>query len=131
MRSSCSDCGRPIVARRSKGRKGVIRPLDDHDLCQRCWKSHTDSAKAKSWRTTTVAKSLAEITDEVHAALSPLPDGYVVEANDEAEGVLVGNRDANLAFFISPLVIRDEMHISIAKEMFLQLILASPVKGSA
>ncbi len=72
-------------------------------------------------------KTLAEATEEVKAALAPLPDGYRIGTNSEC--IVVQNE--TLGFLVSPLVIRDDNHVSVAKELFQKLILASPVKGSA
>jgi len=39
-------CGRKIVVFKCKGFKGVKQGRDDHDLCQKCWRSEQDS---KAW----------------------------------------------------------------------------------
>lgn len=44
-KQGCIECGRKIIVRRSPGVKRhgrVYRPLDDHDLCQRCFKAVKD-----------------------------------------------------------------------------------------
>ncbi len=75
-----------------------------------------------------MSKTLAEATEEVKAALAPLPDGYRISIVENY--ILVQNE--TLGFIISPLVIRDDLcHVAVAKEMFPKLIIASPVKGNA
>lgn len=46
MRRYCK-CGRKVVVNRSKGKHGVKQGADDHDLCQRCYKSFRDSSNVK------------------------------------------------------------------------------------
>lgn len=48
MRKQCSECGRRVVARRSRHKHGVISPRGDHDLCQRCWKAYRDRVRLLS-----------------------------------------------------------------------------------
>lgn len=122
-RHACSECGRPVVARRSKGRRGVVRPKGDHDLCQKCWKSHNDRVRVRKMKT------LEEALRDVNEALAPLPDGYRIETHNG--NILVINGNFDLAFCITPLTIKDNMHINVAKTMFSELIKASPVEGHA
>lgn len=42
MKRYCK-CGRKVVVQKSKGNYGVKRGKEDHDLCQKCWKSFRDS----------------------------------------------------------------------------------------
>ena len=37
-------CGRKVVVKKSKGRRGVHQGDWDHDLCQKCYKSFRDSS---------------------------------------------------------------------------------------
>ncbi len=45
MRTSCTDCGRPVVAW-GRARRSIKAPNPDHDLCQQCWKAQRDRERA-------------------------------------------------------------------------------------
>lgn len=61
-------------------------------------------------------KSLENAAAEIRSALDPLPDGYYVKPEPEADAILVGTEE--LAFAISRLAIEDGVHIRHAKESF-------------
>jgi hypothetical protein len=69
------------------------------------------------------------IANEIKAAVI-LPDGYDVAISEQGEGVMVVNMIDEMAFFISPLDIRADQHVKVAKEMLPHLIMASPARGN-